>query len=78
MLWDGSNLPCFVLWFLKICSYKQLSLTRQPRGASRVDESQTSETIAFKILLTLKMKAKKVFGKGRFRFGQIQGFRKIS
>lgn len=47
----------------KICSCQQVSLTRQPRDVSRVNELETAEETAFDILLTLKSKAKKVFSK---------------
>lgn len=63
----------------KICSCQQVLLTRQPRDGSRVNEPETAEETAFDILLTLKSQAKKIFSKkGHFRFGQIQGFGKIS
>lgn len=74
LLWTKS----FLLWPLipKICSYKQPSLTRQPRDVSRVSKPETAEEMAFKRLPTFK--AKKAFGIGHFRTGQIQGFAKIS
>lgn len=70
----------FLLWPLipNICSHKYPLLTRQPRDVSRVSEPETAEEIAFKIFSTLKMKAKKVFSKRHFRFGQTQGFGKMS
>ena len=48
----------------------------QPRDVSRVSEPETAEEVAFKRLPTFKIKAKKAFGIGRFRSGQIQALQK--
>ena len=70
----------FLLWPLipKLCSHKQPLLTRQPRDVSRVSKPETAEEMAFKRLPTFKIKAKKAFGIGHFRTGQIQRSAKIS